>query len=248
MICGASRESVPSNETQPVSAAQDPASVHKTVWVCRECEAENDETRLTCVICGAKRPVGKSAGPAPKKTVGMNSRRLINKMVTPAPESERKPSSPVRTPAVPTVRAAAETVKPAPEKPNTKKLLAFRIPIAVLTAAMFVLFFLRYSTLTDRRYSIITNFFGDSMPYERLCSILLIVLSILPLILSLTRIQAAKRRLPIVISIIAAVVTTVYCAVIYFGSDRPTVVPLLIIACSVTITVLTILLFAKKRK
>ncbi len=184
------------------------------MWKCNKCGETNDDNYSQCKKCGSKR----SAQPA----------------------EPRHRHAPISNPASDAVSAPPETVPATPPCDDTdpaKKLKskesaveASKILILSATLLQLVLFSLVYAKTPD--YTIYKACSGEYGSIEQICSILLVVLTFVPAITVLIKLDLRKRNLPVTTSVIVASLTTVYCLVILFGSDDSTAVPALIILLS----------------
>ena len=181
------------------------------MWYCYKCGETNDDNSTQCKRCGSKRS-SQSTEPRPKPNP------------TPKPVSESVSE--------PTPEPPSDGIKPvlADTKSKEETVTKLRLSILAATLLQFVLFAAKY-TRTDQ-YTIYKACSGLYGSIEQICSILLVILTIIPAITVLMKLDVRKRNLPITTSAIIASLATVYCFVIWFGNPDPTVVPALIILLS----------------
>ena len=177
------------------------------MWECYKCGETNDDNSTQCKRCGSKRS-SQPTEPRPKSTI-------------PKPMSEPTPEP---TPEPPPVIDVIDIKK----KENT--VTALRWSTLAATVLQFMLFATEYTKADN--YTIYKACSGLYGPIEQICSILLVVLTIIPAITVLVKLDVRKRNVPITVSMIIASLTTVYCLVIWFGNPDSTAVPAFIILLS----------------
>lgn len=262
-------------------------------WICKCCEAENDESAAYCEVCGTKREAPASASdllPFRKETIvycdengnpidspeKAASFRIVGTdengnryerfgtisgigqhpqtaSASPSFVSEKNPirdraaEAPAQKDPLSGAKppVSGEEMRESIKKADQKKLL-FRLLIVGFVIVQYILFLQPYSMLVKDDmiglYAIYYNAIGENGSIEQICSIVLVVIAILPAIICWIRFKLRSRNLPITIGAFVSGLTTVYCAVIWFGSEQSTVVPAFIILCSLSALLFTVLL------
>ncbi len=262
-------------------------------WICKRCEAENDDSAECCVICGSKRDSDAPKAPvsfsretivycdengnsvdSPEKASRFLIRGIddfgnpyervgyLSEPVHPSgnasdfartdfaqdkPRREADRASAADASAFETAKPAAsgEAIRESMQKSERKKRI-FRLLIVFFVIVQYVLYLQPYSMLEKDDmiglYAIYYNVIGVNGPIEQICSLLLVLITILPAILCWIEFRLKSRNLPVAISAFVSGLTTIYCLVILFGSVQSTVVPVCIILCSLLTFLFTVLL------
>lgn len=182
-------------------------------WKCSRCGETNEESRDQCCKCGCKRSAVKLS-PTPNPTPD------------PIPDPIPDPSY------APLTKLPAEDPAPAEDigsdvKKKEQAVKQYKAMVIAATLLQLVLFAIKYTNHSG--YTIYGACSGEYGGIEQICSILLVVLTIIPPVTVIIPLDVRKRNLPITVSAIIAALTTVYCLVIWFGNSKSTVVPALII-------------------
>lgn len=190
-------------------------------WVCKNCETENDENALVCSLCGAKRDAQNADNtnesvPAYNIHSHTSGNQYGNQNSSYTASSTEQTSS--------NGDELRELIKKYDGQKNTFKGL-----VIVCALAQLILFAFKYVGFSSN-FTIYKNCTGINGSIEQICSILLVGITIVPAIVVCVKLNIRKRNLPITISVIVAILTTIYSAVIWFGNPDSTVVPALIIA------------------
>lgn len=196
-------------------------------WICNKCEAENEESARVCAVCGAKREFVQRAVYERPAAGAFPTGSTSSRLRSPAAEAARRPSS--------------EELRGLIKKYDSQKVL-FRVLIVLFVLAQYGLFFVPYATISSGTYTIFGNVLGEHGDIEQICSIVLFVICILPAIFCWISFKVRRRNLPITVSAFTAVLITVYCAVIWLGSDNRTMIPVCIALSSWIILILSILM------
>ena len=204
-------------------------------WVCKNCETENDESVSICSLCGAKRDAQytdhseQSVSPyhSQRQT---NGNQYKNQQPSDAPVNTQEPVS------------NGDELRALIKKYDSQKNL-FKGLLIVCVFIQLVLFacpyvikydmYIGYEHIIsfDEDFTIYKNCIGiKADPIELICSILLVCITIAPVVAVCVKLNVRKRNLPITISVIAAILTTIYSVVLLFGCYNPSIVPAFFIA------------------
>lgn len=189
-------------------------------WVCKNCETENDESALICSLCGAKRDAQfsestKQSVPSYNGQRPTGGNQYGRQQTSDAPSTIQHNDSNGDT--------LRELIKKYDSQKNTFK--GFTIVCVLIQLILFAFQYVKF----DENYTIYKNCTGINGSIEQICSLLLVCITIAPAVVVCIKLNVRKRNLPITISVIVAILTTIYSAVIWFGSPNSTVVPALII-------------------
>lgn len=197
-------------------------------WVCRNCETENEDSTSICSLCGAKRDVeyvanSQQSVPAynPRQTNQYGRQQTFNTTSS----STQAPSN---------GDALRELINKYDKQKNLFKGLAI-----IGTIVQLILYYFKY-VKNESNFTIYKNCAGINGSIEQICSILLVCITVAPAIVVCVKLNVRKRNLPITISVIVAILTTIYSAVIWFGNPYSTVIPALIIVVSWAIVIFAI--------
>lgn len=196
-------------------------------WICKNCETENDGSVAVCSVCGARRDAQPDAAPnpvsAPAQAPRANSERDASdaeqprRMVATVRPVDRNADAPAA--GSDSLRAR---IRQADNQKNIYKALA------VLSVLIELALFAVPYVSGMGSYTVYQNCLGSNGAIEQICSILLVCASIAPAVAICLNLNAKKRNLPVTISVTVAILTTIYCAVILFGNEGATVIPVLI--------------------
>lgn len=201
-------------------------------WICSRCEAENEADATVCTVCGTKRAFVQDM-PDSKQT-----QKTSQYNRTPKPVS----SGTFYTSDKRTVQASdGDELRDLIKKYDKLKLL-YRLLIVSFVAIQYILFALKYTLIDNGKYTIYFNCFDKSDGVAQICSIVLVIIAVLPAIFCWFNFRLRKRNLPITVSAFISALTTIYCLTIWFGNVQPTAVPALIILSSLAVLVFSILL------
>ena len=259
-----------------------------TKWICKCCEAENEETADYCIICGAKRALSAETKPvmsaektilycdengnpvdSPEKAASFrmqgfdeygnryerwgymtaDGRRPDTVNTAPVIPHRRgsaaKSDLPDRTKAKPDAAVSGEELRDSIRKADQKKRI-FRLLIVGLVIVQYILFLQPYSMLIKGNmvglYAIYYNAIGENGTIEQICSLILVLITVLPAVLCWIHFKPRSRNLPVTVCAFVSGLSTIYCAVIWFGSEMATIVPALIILSSWLVFLFTVLL------
>lgn len=178
-------------------------------WKCKECETLNDESTDICTVCGCKK--GTWSDPKPNQ----EPKPIPNPM--PRPDPEPNPNPPVE----PIMNSLKDYEN---EKSICKYII---IGSTILQLIMYALPYV----YNYQNYTIYQNCTGIHGSIEQICSILLVLITVMPVVVLFIKLGVRRINLPIVFFAITASFVTIYSAVIWFGNPTSTVVPAIIILC-----------------
>lgn len=193
-------------------------------WICKNCETENDEESIICSTCGMKRDAqsveSRQDDVTPfetrhNQTTGYQTQTSSNQYNRTEQASSNNEES--------NGDALRELIAKYDSRRNTFKGLV--IVFVILQLLLFAFPYVK----GEPDYTIYKNAMGLHGSIEQICSILLVCITIAPAVVVCINLTVRKRNLPITISVIVAILTTIYSAVIWFGNDGSTVVSGLII-------------------
>lgn len=182
-------------------------------WVCKNCETENDESVSICSLCGAKRNA-QYTDHSEQFVSSYDSQRQTN-----GNQYSRQQTSGVPSDTQETVSNGDE-LRELIRKYEGQKNLFKGLVIACIFIQL-LLFLIPYINGNNTDFTIYKNCTGDNSaanPINQICSVLLVCITIAPAVAVCVKLNVRKRNLPITISVIAAILTTIYSAVIWFGN------------------------------
>lgn len=228
-VCGNSKEeaALPSN-SEP---AED-----RSAWTCPKCGRNNSADTNFCGNCGTKReetppvPEGWTCSCGAVNDEQYNFCKMCGKArkVKPNPP---EPKPPKHAPLDPKDEMRRQMKK------LTARVVLMQILSVLCIVAMFVLFSFNYTSIDSsgfatENYTIYKNVLGVNGSIEQLCSIVLIVFTLLPLPFLFAKFDINRRNLPLVIAIVSACCITLYALTIFFGVIQKTIIPILIVCCA----------------
>ena len=179
-------------------------------WVCKNCETENDESVSICSLCGAKRDAQYTDN-SEQSVPSYDSQRQTN-----GNQYSRQQTSGVPSDTRETVSNGDELRELIRKYEGQKNL--FKGLVIACVFMQLILFACQY--------------IQDNI--VQICSILLVCITIAPAVAVCIKLNVRKRNLPVTISVIVSILTTIYSVVIWFGSLQNgfpvTAVPAFIIA------------------
>ena len=185
------------------------------MWPCPRCEYHNEDVDSYCKICGIPKPI-------------FNEPRINTSAST-----SNNPKSPTITYPRSSTNSDFMSTKELREKISALQAKAneLKAGVIIFLAIILILFavpYYRYDSYTIFRN--IGGYAGD--PVYQICSIVLLIFVLLPAVFILMDLKVRQRNLPITISTVSGIATTIYCCVLWFGSfEYANMVPFLIILC-----------------
>lgn len=189
-------------------------------WICKNCETENADDVIICTTCGAKKDaqsVDAHDQGVSSYTTRHNQQSGSQKQVNGNQFSNGEKDGSDNGDYL------RELIKKYDSQKSTFKGLALGFVILQL-----VLFSLPY-VKNAAEFTIYKNCTGINGSIEQICSILLVCITIAPAVVVFVNLNVRKRNLPITISVIVAILTSIYALVIWFGNDDSTIIPAAII-------------------
>lgn len=196
-------------------------------WVCKNCETENDESVSICSLCGAKRDAQYTDN-SEQSVPSYDSQRQTNGNQYSRQQTSGVPSDTQET--VSNGDELRELIRKYEGQKNLFKGLV--IACVFMQLILFACQYIRY----DEDFTIYKNCTGIYVQDNivQICSILLVCITIAPAVAVCIKLNVRKRNLPVTISVIVSILTTIYSVVIWFGSLQNgfpvTAVPAFIIA------------------
>jgi hypothetical protein len=196
------------------------------MWTCPRDETTNSDTDIFCKICGKAKPI-LSEPRTDTPTLGGNSKQTNYSSHNYTNDKPGTYDSATKSGFISTKELRDKIV----ELQNEASRLKAGVIICV--AIMFLMFAFPYA-INDASYTIFNNIAGargDNI--YTVCSIVLLIFAILPAIFILLDLRIRQRNLPITISIVSGITTTIYCCVIWIGcGSNSNFIPFFIIVCS----------------
>ena len=196
-------------------------------WVCKNCETENDDRTNVCTICGVKRDAQPTIESYDAGGSSYEDRYHQEYDARDQTRDDRKGRSEASLSDFTESTDDSAKLRERIQKCDRQKHV-FRGLVIAFVIIQLGLFALPYINGLSR-YTIYYNCTGIHGSIEQICSIMLVCITIAPAVVACVNWNVRERNLPVTIAVIAAILTTIYCAVIWFGNKASTFVPAAII-------------------
>lgn len=217
------------------------------MWKCPNCETENLDENVLCAVCGSeKKLISSITPPTPvvQETIVAQSNTIENgwycracgiqnaadayfckRCGTKKDEFTKQPSYTPPSPSKPSVTQSMVSdlnYKMAQAEGKAKTLRTLAVLCLLLTVVMF---FVPYATNCEttngiKDVSIFGNMQGDFNGEVQVASIVLLVMTLLPIPFLCMKLTIQRRNQPLTVSLISGICAIIYCATILFGSVK----------------------------
>lgn len=208
------------------------------------CESENSGNGDFCAFCGAKRIAGSDVNreqtvPVPpvetwKQSAQGQSSQYRQAAVDRTGGGSRETRTDSRT------ESNGDALRALIRKYDLQKII-YKALIVFFTIVLLALFAVPYINGYDK-YTVYNSCGGKNGPIEQICSIVLVCITIAPAVFACIPLNARRRNLPITITVIVAILTTIYCASILFTSIKLNAVLVLVILAAWACVVFAVLM------
>ena len=215
-------------------------------WICMNCESENSGNGDFCAFCGAKRVTGSDVNreqtvPVPPVETWKQGAQEQSSQYRYTNAAADRPADGFReTRADSRTESNGDALRALIRKYDLLKII-YKALIVFFTIVLLALFAVPYINGYNQ-YTVYNNCGGKNGPIEQICSIVLVCITIAPAVFACIPLNARRRNLPITITVIVAILTTIYCASILFTSIELNAVLVLVILAAWACVVFAVLM------